>query len=125
MTPFTPRIGWREAEFAQQAVERLRRHPGLLPRLIDEVDAGGSQLRQATIWEVQRSRPVLEATLRRTKTQIRLGEWVIPQDTTLLISMQLANAQSFTDAGSFDPDRFVGTNSTPVTWFPFGGGVNR
>jgi cytochrome P450 len=107
------------------AVERLRRHPRLLPRLTDEVDAGGSQLRQATIWEVQRSRPVLEATLRRTKTQIRLGEWVIPQDTTLLISMQLANAQSFTDAGSFDPDRFVGTNSTPVTWFPFGGGVNR
>jgi cytochrome P450 len=107
------------------AVERLRRHPSLLSRLTAEVDAGGSELRQATIWEVQRSRPVLEATLRRTKERIRLGDWVIPRDTTVLISMQLANEQSFTDAASFDPNRFVGAKSTPVTWFPFGGGVNR
>jgi len=106
------------------AVERLRRHPSLLSRLTDEVDAGGSELRQATIWEVHRSRPVLEATLRRTKKQIRLGDWVIPRDTTVLISMQVANEQSFTDAASFDPNRF-GAHSTPVTWFPFGGGVNR
>jgi cytochrome P450 len=107
------------------ALERLRRHPRLLSRLTDEVDAGGSELRQATIWEVQRSRPVLEATMRRTKKQIKLGEWVIPRDTTVLISMQLANEMSFTSAESFDPSRFVGANSTPVTWFPFGGGVNR
>ena len=106
------------------AVERLRRHPSLLSRLTDEVDAGGSELRQATIWEVHRSRPVLEATLRRTQKQIRLGDWVIPRDTTVLISMQVANEQSFTDATSFDPNRF-GAHSTPVTWFPFGGGVNR
>ena len=40
------------------AVERLRRRPQLLARLTAEVDAGGSQWRQATIWEVQRARPV-------------------------------------------------------------------
>jgi hypothetical protein len=107
------------------AVERLRRNPRLLSRLTDEVDAGGSELRQATIWEVQRSRPVLDATLRRTKKPIRLGDWVIPRDTTVLISMQLAHGQSFTDSALFDPNRFVGANSTPVAWFPFGGGVNR
>ena len=38
------------------AVERLRRHPRLLSRLADEVDAGGSELRHATIYEVQRTR---------------------------------------------------------------------
>ena len=32
-------------------VERLRRHPALLSRLTEEVDAGGSELRQATIWK--------------------------------------------------------------------------
>ena len=63
------------------AVERLRRHPQLLSRLTEEVDAGGSELRQATIWEVQRTRPVLDGTTRRTKTRIRLGDWVIPEDT--------------------------------------------
>ena len=95
------------------AVERLRRHPSLLSQLTAEVDAGGSELRQATIWEVQRSRPVLEATLRRTKERIRLGDWVIPRDTTVLISMQLANEQSFTDGASFDPNRFVGATPRP------------
>jgi cytochrome P450 len=106
-------------------VERLRRHQHLLSRLTDEVDAGGSELRQATFLEVQRTRPVVDATLRRTKQRIRLGDWVIPQDTTVLVNMQLANAQSFPEAASFDPDRFLGANSKPVTWFPFGGGVNR
>src|SRR6185295_2755325 len=33
-------------------VERMRRHPELMSRLADEVDAGGSELRQATIFEV-------------------------------------------------------------------------
>jgi cytochrome P450 len=55
------------------AVERLRRHPRLLARLAEEVDADGSELRQATIWEVQRTRPVLTGALRRTKTRIRSG----------------------------------------------------
>ena len=43
------------------ALERLCRHPELLSRLTEEVDAGGSELRQATIWEVQRTRPVLDS----------------------------------------------------------------
>jgi cytochrome P450 len=109
------------------AVERLRRHPRLLSRLTDEVDAGGSELREATILEVQRTRPVLTAALRRTKKRIRLGEWVIPEDNTVMASIQLAQAseQSFPDAESFNPDRFVGTAPNPFAWIPFGGGMNR
>jgi cytochrome P450 len=109
------------------ALERLRRHPELLSRLTDEVDAGGSELRQATIWEVQRTRPVLDGTARRTKTRIRLGDWVLPEDTNLIISIRLAHdsEESFPDAASFNPDRFIGTVAKPVAWIPFGGGVNR
>ncbi len=55
------------------AVERLRRHPRLLARLVAEVDAGGTELVQATIWEVQRTRPVINGTARMTKTRIRVG----------------------------------------------------
>jgi cytochrome P450 len=69
-------------------VERLRRHPRLLSRLTEEVDAGGSELRQATIWEVLRTRPVLNATMRTPTKRIRLGDWVIPEGTTLIISIQ-------------------------------------
>jgi cytochrome P450 len=109
------------------AIERLRRHPRLLQRLTDEVDAGGSELRQATIFEVQRTRPVLTAALRRAKKRIRLGEWVIPENNTVMASIQLAQAseQSFPNAESFNPDRFVGAPPNPFAWIPFGGGMMR
>jgi cytochrome P450 len=109
------------------AVERLSRHPELCKRLADEADADGSELRQATIWEVQRTRPVLDGTTRRTKTRIKLGEWVLPEGTNIIISIKLAHASEgdFPDAESFNPDRYMGTASKPVAWIPFGGGVNR
>jgi hypothetical protein len=109
------------------AVERLTRHPQLLSRLAEEVDAGGSELRQATIWEVQRTRPVLEGTTRRTMARVRLGEWVLPENTHIIISIKLTHdlEQSFPDAASFNPDRFLGGGAKPTAWIPFGGGVNR
>jgi cytochrome P450 len=105
-------------------MERLRRHPRLLARLTDEVDAGGSELRQVVIWEVQRTRPVVDTTL-RGKKRIRLGPWVIPEGCTVMAAMQLAHGQSFPDATSFNPDRFIGTAPKPAAWNPFGGGVFR
>jgi hypothetical protein len=112
-------LGW--------AVERLRRHPQLLARLADEVDAGGSELRQATIFEVQRTRPTIAASLRCAKERIRLGDWVLPAGTNVMIDFQLAHEseENFRDAGSFNPDRFVGASPKPFSWIPYGGGVNR
>ncbi len=108
-------------------VERLARHPHLLSRLTEEVDTGGSELRQATIREVLRTRPVITAGLRQTKTRIRLGEWVIPEDTLVMISIALAHGseENFADAASFNPDRFIGAVPKPFAWIPFGGGMNR
>jgi cytochrome P450 len=110
------------------AVERLRRHPSLLSRLTEEVDAGGSELRQRTIWEVLRTGSVLDGTRRHTKKRIRLGEWVIPENTGVVLSIRVAHVsdESFPDAASFNPDRFVGASAPkPFAWIPFGGGVNR
>ena len=109
------------------AVERLRRHPRLLARLRDEVDAGGSELLQATIFEVQRTRPVINGTARMTRQRIRLGEWVIPERHVVLVSISLAHAaeRNFTDAEAFDPDRFVGSPPDTHAWIPFGGGIRR
>ena len=108
-------------------LEQLRRHPQVLQRLVDEVDAGGSALRQATIYEAQRIRPTIEASLRRTTARIRLGDWVLPEGTHVMVNFQLAHesAENFPDAASFNPDRFLGTNPKPFRWMPFGGGVNR
>ena len=109
------------------AVERLRRHPRMLNRLADELDAGESDLLQATIFEVQRIRPVINATARITKERIRLGEWVIPEGHAVLVSISLAHAseRSFPDAAVFNPDRFVGNPPDTHAWVPFGGGVRR
>jgi cytochrome P450 len=109
------------------AFERLRRNPDVLARVTDEVDAGGSEFRQAVIWEVQRTRPVLDGTTRRTKTRIRLGDWVLPEGTNIIVSIKLAHdsEEDFPDAAAFNPDRYMGTNAKPTAWIPFGGGVNR
>ncbi|HXO80763.1 MAG TPA: cytochrome P450 [Mycobacterium sp.] len=109
------------------SVERLRRHPRLLTRLTEEVDAGGFELRQATIQEVQRTRPVIRFTARMTKKRIRLGKWVIPERGAVVVSIAAAHAseQNFPDADSFNPDRFLGGAPNNYTWIAFGGGIHR
>jgi cytochrome P450 len=106
------------------AVERLRRHPRLLTRL---AAPDTDELRQATIWEVLRTRPVVEGTQRRTRKRIRLGEWVIPENTVVLVSIDLVHSSErhFKDAMEFNPDRFLGATPDTHTWIPYGGGVNR
>ncbi len=109
------------------AVERLRRHPRLLTRLTAEVDAGGRDLLQATIWEVQRTRPVVEATVRVTRKRIRLGQWVIPAERAVIAAITMSHSmeRNFTDPKAFDPDRFLGAGPDTHTWIPYGGGIRR
>jgi len=109
------------------AVERLRRHPDLLTRLADEIDAGGTELTQATIFEVQRTRPVISGTARVTRERITLGQWVIPKGTVVVVSIGAAHisAQNYHDPQRFDPDRFIGNPPDNYAWVPYGGGVRR
>lgn len=108
-------------------IERLRRHPRLLSRLTAEVDAGGTELTQATIWEVQRTRPVVEATIRMARQRIRLGDWVIPENHNIIASITMAHHSeaNFADPDTFNPDRFLGENPDTHTWIPYGGGIRR
>jgi cytochrome P450 family 138 len=110
------------------AVERLRRHPALLRRLAEEVDAGGSQLREAAILEVQRVRPVIDGTARQVRApSLRLGQWTLREGQIVMVSIYLLhrNESLFPDARRFDPDRFVGAKPDTYQWVPFGGGVRR
>jgi cytochrome P450 len=109
-------------------VERLRRHPDLLARLVAEADAGGHELRQATILEVQRVRPVIDLTARRVKAQtLPIGEWVFPRGHTIIVGIGLVHSDDavFPHAARFDPDRFVGVKPDRYAWVPFGGGFRR
>ncbi|MCX2929143.1 cytochrome P450 [Mycobacterium sp. CVI_P3] len=108
-------------------IERIRRQPTLLDELTQEVDAGGSELQQATIWEVQRTRPVIDGTSRLTLQRIRLGEWVIPEKHVVIVSIASMHARGdrFEDPSTFDPHRFVGNPPDNYAWIPFGGGIRR
>jgi cytochrome P450 len=108
-------------------VERLRRHPGLVSRLVEEVDAGGSDLLQATIWEVQRSRPVIPGVIRKTTRRTQLGEWVLPAGHTVIASIALSHssAANYTDPQRFDPIRFMDAKPDTSSWIPYGGGLRR
>jgi cytochrome P450 family 138 len=110
------------------AVERLRRHPAVLRRLADEADAGGSQLREATILEIQRVRPVIDGTARQVRAPgMQLGRWRLPAGQVVLVSIYLIHNDEalFADASRFDPDRFAGSRPDSYQWVPFGGGARR
>ncbi|MBF6171880.1 cytochrome P450 [Nocardia blacklockiae] len=109
-------------------VERLRRHPDVLRRLVSEVDEGGSVLREATLLEVQRVRPVVDITGRSVLVDsLTLGRWTLPKGQGVLVSMRLMheNEELYTDARAFVPDRFVGARPGTFSWIPFGGGARR
>jgi cytochrome P450 family 138 len=106
------------------AVERLRRHPALL----EELQEGDGKLLDATILEVQRTRPVIDLTARQVKQDgFRLGRWTLPKGYAVLVSIALIHDDDavFPDAATFDPHRFEGARPDLYQWIPFGGGTRR
>ncbi len=113
-------LGW--------AFERLSRHPDVLAALVEEADNGGSELRQATILEVQRARTVIDFAARRVYTPVfQLGEWVIPRGDSIIISIaQIHNdASVFPEPERFNPQRYIDSKPSSFAWIPFGGGTRR
>jgi cytochrome P450 len=120
------------------AAERLSRHPGILARLQAEADAGGGDLRQATIYELQRTRPVIPGTGRMVVRPFRLGDYLLPPGTVIILAAPFLHNDPdvYEDPTRFDPDRFLGGTADqpgrlvcgrpdPNSWIPFGGGMRR
>jgi cytochrome P450 len=109
------------------AVERLRRHPDVLARLVEEVDAGGKALREATIREVQRMRPVISFAGRHTMKPFEVGGYRLPRGVLIGLSAGLTHYDPnlFPHPDRFDPDRFVDVRPDTYAWIPFGGGIRR
>jgi cytochrome P450 len=113
-------LGW--------AFERVSRHPDLLAALVDEADNDGSELRQATILEVQRARTVIDFAARSVHPPVyQLGEWTIPRGDSIIVSIAQIhdNPDVFPDPGRFDPQRYIGSKPSAFAWIPFGGGTRR
>ncbi|MCV7410137.1 cytochrome P450 [Mycobacterium florentinum] len=110
------------------AFERISRHPQLLAQLVGEADGTGGELRQATILEVQRARTVIDFAGRHVYPETyRLGEWVIPRGYSIIVGIAQIhdNPDVFADPARFDPQRFIESKPSALSWIPFGGGTRR
>ena len=113
-------LGW--------AFERISRHPDVLARLVAEADTDDNTYRQATIFEVQRNRTVIDFIGRRVEApSYQMNDWVVPQGYSIMVSLSQLheNPDIFPDPERFDPQRFIDAKPNTFAWVPFGGGTRR
>jgi cytochrome P450 len=110
--------------------ERLLRTPDAHDALRDAVRSGedAEERIEATIVEGMRSRPVIPIIGRRVKVPWRLGEYAVPAETPVTMSILLVHHREdvYPEPFEFRPERFLGGRK-PGTyeWIPFGGGIRR
>jgi cytochrome P450 len=109
------------------AVERLSRHPVALARLVEEVDAGGRAYREATIREVQRTRPVIFFAGRHTMQPYELAGHLLPEGVLIASAAAMTHfdPRLFDEPDRFRPERFLDKRPDTYAWIPFGGGIRR
>jgi cytochrome P450 len=110
--------------------ERLVRTPAAYARLVEAVrsDTGEkAETIEATITEGMRSRPVIPMIGRRVTVPWRLGEYAVPADTPVAISILLLHHRDdvYPQPFAFLPERFAGHKPGTYEWIPFGGGTRR
>jgi cytochrome P450 len=110
--------------------ERLLRTPAAYDRLREVVREGGSEADEyieATIHEGMRNRPVIPMIVRMVKRPWRFGEYVVPAQTPVAVSIVALHHREdvYPEPFAFRPERFLGHKPGTYTWIPFGGGIRR
>jgi cytochrome P450 len=110
------------------AFERLSRHPGVLARVDQEIDAGDpDEYLDAVCKETLRVRPVIQDVMRRVTRPVELGGGRIEEGAMVMPAIALAHLDpgNYDDPEAFRPERFLGVKPGTYTWLPFGGGPRR
>ena len=109
--------------------ERLVRTPAAYDRLRDAVrsDEDAEEHVEAAITEGMRSRPVIPIIGRRVTVPWRLGEYAVPADTPVAMSILLVHHREdvYPDPFAYRPERWLGRKPGTYEWIPFGGGIRR
>ena len=109
--------------------ERLVRSPEAYDRLRDAVrgDDHADEHIEAAIVEGMRVRPVIPAIGRRVMVPWRLGDYVVPAGTPVVMSILLVHHREdlYPDPFSYRPERWLGRKPGTYEWIPFGGGTRR
>jgi cytochrome P450 len=118
------------------AIYHLHRNRATLERLQDELDSlpdlqpstlAAAPYLKAVVQESLRIHPIVTETLRKLKTPMELGDYMIPAGIAVASATVLAhhNAQTYPEPDSFQPDRFLHRSYSPFQYMPFGGGHRR
>lgn len=110
------------------AWERLVRTPDAHERLVEAVRSGdGAEEIEMTITETMRSRPVVPIVGRRVKLPWQLGEYAVPAETPVLVSILLLHHREdlYPEPFAFRPERWQDRKPGTYEWLPFGGGIRR
>ena len=113
------------------AWERLVRSPAAKERFVEAVRFGdeeeSAEAIESVIVEAMRARPVIPITGRRVKVPWRMGDYELPADTPVLISVLLLHHREdlYPDPFAFRPERWTGRKPGTYEWLPFGGGIRR
>ena len=109
--------------------ERLLRTPAAYARLRDAVrsDEHSAEHIEAAITEGMRSRPVIPMIGRRVTVPWRLGDYAVPADTPVAMSILLLHHREdlYPEPFAFRPERWLGRKPGTYEWIPFGGGTRR
>ncbi len=105
----------------------LARHGDLQRRAYLAAVEHDDKFLEAALKESLRLHPVIAATVRKLTRDQAIGGWQLPAGTVVSPSIVLAHRRddSYPDATTYRPDRFLANEVGPNTWLPFGGGVRR
>ncbi|MBJ7331483.1 MAG: cytochrome P450 [Solirubrobacteraceae bacterium] len=109
--------------------ERLMRTPDAYDLLYQAVRSGdqADEVVEATITEGMRARPVIPMIGRRVMVPWRLGEYVLPANSPISMSILLVHHREdlYPEPFAFRPERWLANKPGTYEWIPFGGGTRR
>jgi cytochrome P450 len=105
------------------ALDLLGRHPEVLERL----RSGDDAYLDATVTEVLRIRPVIDAAERTLTRPRTIAGWDLPAGIRVYPSIVGVHHREdlYPEPHRFRPERFLDEGAQSYTWLPFGGGIRR
>ena len=118
------------------AIYHLHRNPICISHLRQELDSltdkslmslASAPYLKATVQETLRIHPIVTETLRKLKSPLQLGEYMLPAGMAVAPATVLAhhNPATYAEPDRFRPERFIERSYSPFEYMPFGGGHRR
>ncbi len=111
------------------AFDLLLRHPAVLARLREELNApdGGDAYLDAVVTETLRLRPIIDANQRRLTRPRVVAGWELPAGVSVYPAIAVVHRRPdlYPEPDAFRPERFLDGRTESYAWLPFGGGIRR